>query len=144
MPLQLQKGNETDLDRIYTIQTAAFAEDDLGQILFPGEITEDAKTRAIERARKDMRDPDITYMLAVDTDLDSQIVGFGKWHIYKHERPESEWKKVQKRDWGEGANVAAADEFFGAIQEKRARIIGGAAHCRENVRVLSNSKLAKG
>ena len=131
MPLLLRKGREADLNRIVTVQNATFDGDPLMQILFPGQRSTDAIAKALKLYGKDMEDPRITFMTVVDTDDDDRIIGFAKWHIYKRERAEEEWAKEEKREWGDGTNVAAADELIGGIFEKRRRIMAGKPHCRK-------------
>ena len=129
MPLILQKAVESDIDRITDIQFAAFAADPLNQVLFGYPIPPDVIVKSTEWTRKDMKNPTITYMKAVDTERNNEIVGFAKWYIYKEERSESELNKKEDRDWGEGTNMELANKFFGGMQEGRRRNMGGKAHC---------------
>ena len=129
MPIILQEATPSDLDRLIKIQFLAFGESYFNQILFPGKVTPDAHSKAVERARKDMKDPCTKFMKAVDTDLNDEIVGFAKWLIYKSERPESEWMHMEKREWGEGVNAPALNEFIGMVHETRMKNMGGKPHC---------------
>jgi hypothetical protein len=74
-----------------------------------------------------MRNPDVTFMKVTDTDS-GEVIAFGKWIIYKHERPRKSGRK-RRRGLGEGTNVEAADAFLGAFNEKRRKIMTGKAHC---------------
>ncbi|KAL9114194.1 MAG: hypothetical protein Q9187_007512, partial [Circinaria calcarea] len=123
MPLLLQPVVEADAPRLPDIQFAAFGEDPFMAIMFPQTPSDDSKQKAVERTYTDFKDPYITLMKVVDTDLDNTIVAFARWHIYRLERPESEWNTEKKRDWGQGINVDVADAFFTAIQQKRKRIM---------------------
>ena len=78
-----------------------------------------------------MKIPQNRIVKCIDTDADDEIVGYAKWYIYEHERPESEWNASEKREWGAGTNAEAADEFWGKLGECRRRINGGRAHCSE-------------
>ena len=131
MPLLLQPAVEADIPKLPEIQFAAFGEDSFMAIMFPPIPSAESRLKAIERTFDDLKDPYITLIKVIDTDLDNEIIGFGRWHIYRHERPESEWNTEQKRQWGAGINVEAADTFFTAVQKKRKRIMAGKPHYRK-------------
>ena len=127
----MQPAVEADLERIVEILFEAFAPDPLTQIMFPrGGEDPEAKNKALEQNRKDFHNPVITYMKIVDTDLNDEVIAFAKWYIYKEARPESEWKKPEVRDYGEGANQEAIDAFFGQLTEKRWKHLEGKPHYR--------------
>lgn len=58
------------------------------------------------------------------------------WHsqggIYRAERPENERMDVTPREWDEGTNVDAANEFHNAVRAKRRKFMQGQAHCCKN------------
>ena len=130
MPLLLKPAVEADLEHIVDIQFEAFAPSPFSQLMFLCGVTPEAKLLAVERSRRDFDDPVIKYVKVVDTDLDNKAVAFAKWHIYREERPESEWMKAETRDYGEGSNREVIDEFWGQITEKRRTHLGGQPHCR--------------
>ena len=129
MPLTLQRAVESDIDRIVDIQFTAFAANPMNQVLFGDPVPPDVIVKSKEWTREDMRNPAITYMNAVDTERNNEIVGFAKWYIYRDERSESELNKKEDREWGEGTNLELANKFFGGMQESRKRNMGGKAHC---------------
>lgn len=132
MPLHLRVGVNADLERIMDIQFEAFGPDPWNQTLFPNGISPDSRARLTEYAKKDMdENPHVTFMTVVDTELDNQIIAFGKWYIYKQERPESEWNKSDSRVWGEDTNREAIHAFFTPLGEKRRKYMAGKPHCRE-------------
>ncbi len=129
MPLELAQVTADDLPTVLQLQFAAFADDPMTQLMYPIRPTPVAVVeKAIERGRKDFLNPDTAFVKVHDTDS-GEIVALAKWSIYKHERPGEEWKKEEKRDWGEGVNVEAADALIGAIGEKRKKIMAGKPHC---------------
>ena len=128
MPLELARASAADLRKLLEIQFAAFAEDPMNAVMFPVPTPPSAFEKALERARNDFQDPDVAFVKVTDTDI-GEIVSYARWFIWKHERPEEEWNKEKKRDWGEGTNVEAADAFVGAINEKRRKIMAGKPHC---------------
>ena len=78
-------------------------------------------------------DPSAHVLKIIDTDLPpaDQIVSYGQWRIWRTEREEADWKKEEKREWGEGVNARAGDVFVGRILEARRRLMRGRAHCCE-------------
>ena len=129
MPLEIQIALDSDMDRIIDIQFAAFGSDVLNQLMFAYPIRPATKARFVKWAREDIEDPTITFLKAIDTEQNNEIVGFAKWYVYKEKRPESEWNKKVTKDWGEGTNVELVNEFFGKMREGRKRNMGGEPHC---------------
>jgi hypothetical protein len=74
-----------------------------------------------------MIDPHTAFLKIFDTDI-NEIISFARWHVFRSDRPESEWKGILSRGWDEGTNVEAANEFYYAIHEKREKVMGGKAH----------------
>ncbi|MCJ1230413.1 hypothetical protein MMC12_007087 [Toensbergia leucococca] len=133
MPLILRQPTETDLERMLTVQIIAFSRDPWNNIMFPGGLTLDARSKALEHGRQEMKDPTIAFMTVIDTDINEEIVAIAKWHTYKTERPENEWRTHKKKEWGKGVNVEAANEFFGTFHQKRSRVMKGNPHyCEYN------------
>ncbi len=131
MPLVLDKAVETDIDRMVEVMYAALSEDPWDRIMIPKTPGPKQRTNSVERWTKEMlTNTSSLIMKVVDTDLD-EIIAFARWDMYKSERPESEWKKQETREWDEGTNVKAANAFMFGIIEKRQRVMGGKAHCCE-------------
>ena len=128
MPLQLGPASETDLPEILKVQFAAFAENAVNRLMFPVPTPPSTFEKSLDRARKDFRSPDVAFMKITDTET-GEIVSFAKWFIYRQERPEAEWNKEDKRDWGEGTNVEVSDAFIGAINRNRRKFMAGKPHC---------------
>lgn len=128
MPLQLAPASEVDLPKILEVQFAAFAQDPVISLIFPVATSSSPFEKALDRAREDFRNPDVAFMKVTDTET-GEIVSFAKWLIYKHQRPEEEWNKEEKRDWGKGTNVEVADAFFSAITRNRRKFMAGEPHC---------------
>ena len=102
MSLQLREGVHADLDRLMDIQFQAFGPDPLDQTFFPNGVSPDTRARMTEYARRDMLDNlHATFMTVIDLERDNEIIAFGKWYIYKHDRTESEWNNLDSREWGE-------------------------------------------
>ncbi len=131
MPLLLEKAVEADIERMIEIMYAAMSEDPWDRIIYPKTPRPDERTKSIERWTNEMlTNPSSSIMKIVDTNL-NEIIAFARWYIYKSERPESEWKKREEREWDEGTNVKAGNIFLSAMIETRQRVMGGKAHCCE-------------
>lgn len=128
MPLTLSLANEEDLPKIVNVQFAAFASDEIQRFMYPFPTPPPTFEQALIRARIDFPRPECAFVKVMDTDI-GELVAFAKWLIYKHERPEEEWNKQEKRTWAEGTNAELANEFIGAINEKRRKIMKGTPHC---------------
>ena len=129
MPLILERATEADIQRMIEIMYLAMSEDPWYQIVFPKIPEPKGRTKSIERWTRDMlTDPSLSVMKVIDTDL-NEIIAFSRWYIFKQERPESEWKKHEQREWDEGSNEEAGNAFLSAIIEKRQRLMTGKAHC---------------
>ena len=133
MPLVLEKAGEADIDRMIEVMYAAMSQDSWYRIVFPTTPQPSERTPSVQRWKKDMHtNPAAMYMKVTDSDRGGEIVSFAKWLVYERERPESEWKKEEKREWDAGAYAEAGDAFLSAVYEKRQRIMGGKAHCCED------------
>lgn len=126
----MQEALEADIPRMLDIMYAAFHDDPWDRIMFPQVPPPESRTASTKRWRHEISgDPHVTVLKVVDTDKGNEIIAFARWHIYRDKRPESEWKSVAPRDWDEGTNVEAANAFFGAIREKRQKVMKGDPHC---------------
>ena len=141
MPLILEKAVEADIERMIEVMYRAMSEDPWDRIMFPTTPEPNNRTNSITRWKNEMHtNPTQWLMKVVDTDL-NEIIAFARWNIFRQERPESEWKKQEKRQWDEGTNVEAANAFMYAIIEKRQRVMGGKAHCRKENRAGRQCRL---
>ncbi|MCJ1434230.1 hypothetical protein MMC27_003597 [Xylographa pallens] len=130
MPLVLQPIVEADMEHAIEIQDRAFSTELWDQIMFPNGMSAAVKTVMVERARKDFQDPRTVFMKVVDTERNNEMISFARWSIYKQERPESDWNKPREtRDWGPDANNEALNEFMGAMDGKRKKLMAGEPHC---------------
>ena len=130
MPLVVQKAQEADIPRCLDIMYAAFSNDPWDRIMYPQTPPPNARGNSTRRWRYEiLEDPHITVLKVVDTDEKDEIIAFGRWHVYRNERPESEWKNMAPRDWDEGTNVEAANAFYSAIRQTRKKFMKGDPHC---------------
>ncbi|KAI9737915.1 MAG: hypothetical protein M1834_009285 [Cirrosporium novae-zelandiae] len=112
MPFQISEAAEADLDRIVDIQFAAFGPEPLQRTLTPNGITTDDWNKARERHSKAIiEDPTVHFTKAIDMET-NEIMGFSKWHIWEHERPESEWNRDEQREWGSDLLALCTDPKY--------------------------------
>lgn len=131
MVLIVEEAQEADIQRLLDIMYAAFSKDPWDRIMYPQIPAPDARGASIARWRDEILiDSTMRFMKVVDTDI-GEIVALARWNVYKVERPESEWKSTKPRDWDEGTNVEAANEFYNAMCEKRQNVMDGKPHCRK-------------
>ena len=129
MPLTIEKAQEADIPRLLDIMYTAFHDDPWNRIMFLHTPPPEKRGVSTARWRNEISvDPQISFIKAVDTDI-NEIVAFARWHVYRTERPESEWKGTEPRSWDEGTNVEAANEFFNKVHEKREKVMSGNPHC---------------
>ncbi len=109
--------------------------------MFPNGLSHDAWAKSVELTRKDFYEPNITYMVIVDDEL-NEIISISKWLVQLHERPESEWDQpLERRIIGEGGNQEVADTILGAIDSARRKNLKGRPHCRKSASSPSYSYL---
>lgn len=129
MVLTVEKAQEADIQRLLDIMYAAFSKDPWDRIMYPNMPGPEARGASIERWRDEIsKNPNVRFMKAVDTDV-GEIIAFARWNVYEVERPESEWKNTEARNWDTGTNIEAANEFYNAIRERRQKVMGGKRHC---------------
>lgn len=97
--------------------------------MYPQTPPREARTASAERWREEISaNPALRFLKVVDTNV-GEIIALARWSVYESERPESEWKRKFRRDWDEGTNVDAANEYMNALMEKRQKVMGGCPHC---------------
>ena len=128
MPLELQKAVDADMPRIVDIYFEATARS-WQETMAPNGVSTVSRDIMIDNNRKNLRDPCCAFMKVVDTDLDNEVIAFGKWFIYRNERPKSEWDREDSREWGPDWNREVLREFFGELGAKKRKHIAGRPHC---------------
>ena len=129
MVIIVQKAKEADIQRLLDIMYAAFSTNPWNRIMYPEIPGPEARGASFERWRDEiLTNPTIRFMKAVDTEL-QEIIAFARWNIHEVERPESEWKSIKPRNWDNGTNVEAANEFYNAVCGARQKFMGGKPHC---------------
>ena len=142
MPLVVEKAQEEDIPQLLDIFYAAFHDDPWDLIMFPQVPPPEARTAATNRWRKEISThPHITFLKVVDTDDDGEIIAFARWHVYRAERSKRDWQDMTRRDWDEGTNVDAANEFLDAVRRKRQKVMRGQPHCCKILLRLTNRRM---
>jgi hypothetical protein len=127
MAIVLREVSDDDLPRAVEIETAAYADNPLNPILFPGPFPPEAQSQRVPGLIK-MRqgDPTLRYMQAYDEET-KQLVAFAKWHIY--DTPEAAAAaRRPARSFGLGTNKEACEDFFGRLSAQKTKLMGDKPH----------------
>lgn len=135
MPFEVSEATEADIPRIMEIQFNAWEDAPIHHAVY-GDNTAETRAATGERALKAWREnPHEVLVKATNTET-GEIVAFGRYRIYKTERPESEWKKRITIDWCEGRRKELVENYFGVFSDWRDRTFGGKPYCGRPMGVL--------
>jgi hypothetical protein len=126
MPIKVTYANDSDAQRAFEIENAAYAAaaDPVSPLLFPGPHDPNGvAVRAASLLEQKQADPTTIWLKAVDDETDD-LIGFAEWHVYEPGKPVP---KPPVKAWGPGSNPAVCEAFFGAIADGRERVMGGKA-----------------
>jgi len=126
MSVIVRPVSDTELHRACIIEGAAYADNDLNPVLFPGPFPADSQQRRVDQLIQ-MRKDDYTavYLQAIDT-ASGRMIASAKWHIYK--TPEETQIPIRKLEFGPGTNPEACKAFFGGMMERKMEIMGTQPH----------------
>jgi len=126
MPVEIQPGLDGDATRFAEIEHLAYKDNPMTPLLFPGPFPEGVLARRAEALLKGkIEDPQVRWVKAIDTDT-NELLGWAQWQIINGPRLVA----PEKSTFGQGCNVEACEEFFGAIQTKRHELMEGKHHAR--------------
>lgn len=124
MPLEIQPGLDEDASRFAEIEHVAYKDNPMEPVLFPGPFPEDVLIKRAEGLLKSKNeDPQIRWVKAIDTDT-NEVLGWAQWQIIDGPKLVA----PEKRTFGQGCNVEACEEFFGAIHKTRHELMDGKHH----------------
>ena len=126
MSIIVRSVSDTELHRACIIEAAAYADNDLNPVLFPGPFPTNSQQRRVDQLvqmRKD--DPTAVYIQAIDR-ASGRMIASAKWHIYR--TPEETKIPIRKLEFGPGTNPEACMAFFGGMMEKKKEIMGTRPH----------------
>lgn len=126
MAIVLRDVSDDDIPRACAVERAAYADNTLSPLLFPGPFPPDSGQQRIEHliaTRKD--DPTANYVQAYDEET-GQLIAFAKWHIYA--TPEAAAAPRPSRSFGPGTNAPACEAFFGGLSAKKNELMGNKPH----------------
>jgi hypothetical protein len=127
MAILIREASDDDLPRALEIERAAYADNPLSPILFPGPFPPDAQAQRVPdliALRK--TDPSVRFMQAYD-DESGQMVAFAKWHIYESLEAAAAAKRPS-REFGAGTNREACEDFFGQLSSRKEELMGETPH----------------
>lgn len=126
MAITVRDVLDEDLPRACEMEVAAYADNPLNPILFPGPFPPNSREHRIEsliQTRKS--DPTTRYIKAVD-DESGQQIAFAKWHVY--DTSETAASTERSVPAGPGTNKQACKEFFGGLAKRKKEIWGNNPH----------------
>lgn len=118
--------SDAELHRACIIEAAAYADNELSPILFPGPFLSDSQQKRVDhliQMRKE--DPTAAYLQVIDQ-ASGRMIAFAKWHIYN--TPEEAGIPSRSLEFGPGTNPEACMDFFGGMVEKKKEIMGHQPH----------------
>lgn len=126
MAIIVRTVSDTELHRACVIEAAAYADNPLNPILFPGPFPQDSHQKRVDQLIQ-MRnnDPTTTYLQAIDQ-ASGRMIASAKWHIYS--TPEETDIPIRKLEFGPGTNPEACKTFFGGMMERKEVIMGNRPH----------------
>ena len=147
--LRVRQATSADIDAAVDIHFAAFDDNVMNQLMYPGGVTADGKAKfashllpapppaAEAPATKGEAFLCVAEYLPEDAPANApgEIVAFAKWLLQRVPLAEDEWKKDRSaattESWGDGCAVAVVDAFIGKMtlmQQEHAK--GEAALCK--------------
>ena len=117
------------MDRLMEIQFAAMASEPYHHVLFPGPNTRSARDQAGARTLSDWRsDPSEKVLKVIDSNT-SEIISFGKWNVYLHQRSQAEWDQHMEVNWTTDSTLKeGAETYLREIHGMRHRYATGQPH----------------
>ncbi|KAK0641404.1 N-acetyltransferase-like protein [Cercophora newfieldiana] len=124
--VRIREATPADANAMAEIQLAAFGTDVINQLLYPGEITEDAKTKAAESLFAPPEPPHQSsepLLVVAELVLENgpEVIAFAKWSLRRESVPEEEWDvepSVSPDMLGEGSNIEVFKWFHLTLHRK--------------------------
>jgi hypothetical protein len=127
MAIVVREVSDDDLPRAIEIERAAYADNPLSPILFPGPFPAESQGQRVPELIKTRReDSTVRYLQAYDEET-KQLVAFAKWHIYDTQEAAAAGQRPS-RTFGLGTNKEACEEFFGRLSSKKKELMGDKPH----------------
>lgn len=126
MSIVVRPVSDTELHRACIIEFAAYADNDLNPVLFPGPFPSDSQQKRVDQlVQMRKEDPTAVYLQAIDT-TSGRMVAAAKWHVYK--TSEDTTIPIRKLEFGPGTNPEACKSFFGGMMERKKKVLGDRPH----------------
>jgi hypothetical protein len=133
MAIVVRKVSDDDLPRAIEVETAAYADNPLSPLLFPGPFPPDASVNRVpDLIEMRNSDPTINFLQAYDEET-GQLVAFAKWSVYKTNE-EAATSDRPMRSFGAGTNREGCEAFFGMLKSKKKELIGHKPHLCKYIR----------
>jgi hypothetical protein len=127
MAITVREVLDDDLLRAVEIEAAAYADNPLSPVLFPGPFPAESRQQSVSHLMQTRNsDPSVRYLQAYD-EASGQMVAFAKWSIYRtHEIAAGAQRPL--RPFGPGTNSEACEAFFGTLASKKKQLMGDRPH----------------
>jgi hypothetical protein len=127
MAIVVREVSDDDLSRAIEVEIAAYADNPLSPLLFPGPFPPDAsKDRVPDLIKLRNSDHTVKFIQAYDEET-KQLVAFAKWSIYKTDE-EAAASDRPMRSFGAGTNREGCEAFFGILKSKKQELMGHKPH----------------
>jgi len=136
--LRIRQAMQDDASAMVEIQLSAFGTDIINQLLYPGEITKDAREKAVHSLFSPPSGPhQNSEPLLVVAELDdssgggqSEVIAFAKWCLRRQDVSEGEWNveaPVSPDMLGEGSNIEVYKWFHETLHRRTRMLVQGDA-----------------
>ncbi|KAG7292835.1 hypothetical protein NEMBOFW57_002880 [Staphylotrichum longicolle] len=131
--IRVREATPADIDAIVDIHFAAFDDNVMNQLMYPGGPSADSRAKfganvfprpesnAGDAAKKGQSILCVAEYLPEDATADTsgEVVAFAKWLLHREPRVEAEWKgeefNATTESWGEGCDTAVVNAFIGEM-----------------------------
>lgn len=147
--IRVREATPADVDAIVDIHFAAFDDNVMNQLMYPGGPSADSRAKfganvfprpesnAGDAAKTGQSLLCVAEYLPEDATADSsgEVVAFAKWLLHREPRAEADWKgeefNATTESWGEGCDTTVVNAFIGEMTRiQRDHAKGEAALCK--------------
>jgi len=117
--VEILPATSDDFPQLALLNYHGFSGTPVNLLMFGGQSLEDQVANTKEYLKKALNDPTCKLTKAV---VDGQTVAFTQWHYYVEPMAVED---EMPSNWGDGANAALCDAFFGTMKKVRKEQMGG-------------------
>jgi hypothetical protein len=148
--IRVREGTPADIDAIVDVHFAAFDDNIMNQLMYPGGPSADSRKKFGASLLPQLRPESggnaakggeplicVAEYWPDDAPADGpgEVVAFAKWLLHRRQRPEEEWKgdtfTATTESWGEGCDTDVVNAFIGKMtRTQQADAKGEPALCK--------------